>query len=357
MSSKRRSIGAQVASIDMTAFENRKRVVQKDHSPDSAEQQTRPHTGVGMVMSAISEKGSLERQITAIKNDLDEAHQRLATYQNAELVLEIDPATIRRSQWANRDPSNFAGELWEAFKEEIQHAGGNVEPIKVRRVFDGQTPQQGAAVAPVYEVVFGHRRHQACLELGIPVKAVVVESMDDKAMFVEMDRENRVRQNLSAWEQGCMYNNALRGGLFSSIRQLSQELGVNLSDASRCCKLAQLPDEVVDAFPSPLALQVRWAKDLGDALKDDSAGLLERARSLIAEKGRVTPAEVLARLLNKTQGQHQGEKIEINSKGRALAFLKLGPKGKATVEFEAGVLDPARHEALAKLIADFLNRH
>lgn len=351
MSSKRKSIGEQVASIDMAVFENRKKEADKAFGADHSEPAARPHTGVGMVINAISDKGNLERKLSETEQGLNEAQQRLAEFQEAELVLSLDPTAIRRSQWANRDPANFVGETWEAFKEEILNAGGNVEPIKVRRAFYGKTPQD---LQQTYELVFGHRRHQACLELGILVKAVVVDSMDDRTLFVEMDRENRVRQNLSAWEQGRMYNNALNAGLFPSIRQMAQELGVNLSNASRSCKLAQLPEEVVGAFSSPLVLQVRWAKDLSDALQADSKGLLERARKLQAQQGKLAPAEVLAQLLKKTQERQQEEHIEINASGRRAAFLKVGPKGKATLEFESGALDPARHAALAKLIAEFL---
>lgn len=352
MSTKRRNIGEQVAAIDMSAFENRKKA--SGAGAESPEQSSRPHTGVGMVMSAISEKGSLERQLSDTKHELDQAQQKLAQFQDAELVLGIDPTTIRPSRWANRDPSNFVGPVWEAFKEEIRHAGGNVEPIKVRRVVYGKPPQDTPEVKHTYEIVFGHRRHQACMELGLPVKALVAESMEDKALFAEMDRENRVRQNLSAWEQGRMYTQALQAGLFSSLRQLSLELGLNHSNTSRSCKLAQLPDEIIEAFPSPLVVQVRWAKELHDAHQNDPTGILERARQLKSNNGSLTPAEILARLVGRGRVEDVGGAITITVRGRPAAHLKIGAKGKASIEFEAGVLEPNRYTALAKLVEGFL---
>jgi ParB family chromosome partitioning protein len=77
-----------------------------------------------------------------------------------------------------------------------------------------------------YEVVFGHRRHRACLELGLPVLAVV-DNLGGVELFVQMDRENRSRKNLSAWEQGMMYLRALENGLFPSNRQLAEKVGVD----------------------------------------------------------------------------------------------------------------------------------
>ena len=270
------------------------------------------------------------------------------------MVKKLDPSTIRRSRWANRNKLNFVGPSWDAFKEEIRSAGGNVESIKVRRVFDGNTPPSDSTTGE-YEIVFGHRRHQACLELELAVAAVVVESMSDQELFAEMDRENRERQNLSAWEQGRMYNHALREGLYPSLRQLCEELGVNPSNASRSCKLAQLPEDVVEAFPSPMVIQVRWAKPLSDGLQSDPDGMLERARALHSERGKLTPTEILERLLAKAPSAPKPA-IPIHANGKQAASLKIGPKGQAVVEFEAGVLEPAKHEALVQLITDFLDK-
>lgn len=355
---KRPKLGDKVGEIDMSAFQKRSAETTSSTSDGKPKHEVRRHTGVGLVMGAIADKGELERKLSDTQHHLDEANQRLADYEGAELVRKLEPANIRRSRWANRDELNFVGADWDAFKAEISSAGGNVEPIKVRRVFYGKTPPaQAAGPGPgheKFEIVYGHRRHQACLELGYPVSAMVVESMEDRALFAEMDRENRERQNLSAWEQGRMYNHALREGLFPSIRRLAEELGVNLSNAARSCKLAQLPEDVVRAFPSPLVIQVRWAKPLADALQSNPEGVLERARALHSERGKLTPAQVIERLLNQALNNERPA-IAIHANGQKAASLKMGAKGRAVVEFEAGALEPARHDALVKLIADFLS--
>lgn len=347
--SKRTSIGEKTAEIDMSEFEQRS---SKTHSAqsDGKPPKERQRTGVAMVMGAIAGNSELERRLSDIQNHLDAANERLAVYDGAELVQKLNPASIRRSRWANRDELNFRGPTWDAFKNEISSAGGNVEPIKVRRVFEDKTSSTSASD---YEIVFGHRRHQACLELGLTVAAVVVESMGDQELFAEMDRENRERQNLSAWEQGRMYNHALREGLFPSIRRLSEDLGVNLSNASRSCKLAQLPEDVVLAFSSPMVIQVRWAKPLSDALQSDPDGMLERARALHAKRDKLTPNEIMEHLLAQDQSNPKPP-IAILAKGKQAASLKIGPKGNAVVEFEAWALESAKHEALVQLIADFL---
>jgi ParB family chromosome partitioning protein len=99
----------------------------------------------------------------------------------------------------------FSGKDWDVFKEEISHAGGNTQPIKVWGVLPentspgkpeggviyGKSPAPGASdgegaipysnPSPLYEIVFGHRRHWACIEPGLP---------QDTAFLAEFDREN-----------------------------------------------------------------------------------------------------------------------------------------------------------------------
>jgi ParB family chromosome partitioning protein len=185
-------------------------------------------------------------------------------------AVALEPGSITPSRWSNRHEASFAGKAYEELRAEIKDAGGNVQPIMVRPVVP---TQEGGAK---YEVVFGHRRHRACLELGLPVQAVVKE-VDDRALFGFMERENRSRQNLSAWEQGVMYRRALDEGLFPSLRQLAAHIGRDHSDISKAMRIAALPQEVVAAFPSPNDIQFRWAALLTEALDRDRDAVLRIA--------------------------------------------------------------------------------
>lgn len=134
---------------------------------------------------------------------------------------------------------------------------------------------------------------EAYPEMGIAINAMVVAGMDDRALFEALDCENRSRKNLSAWEQGRMYDEAIKKRIYPSLRRLTESLGVNLSDASRAVRLAKLPKEVVAAFGTPLDLQVRWAKPLADALQRDPGSVLLRAREIANEASQRSSADVL----------------------------------------------------------------
>jgi len=352
------------ANIDMSGFQPRGKTLD-GQAPGSAgaatEVPNRKYTGVGSVMAAITREAEVATELGAVRAELKATNEKLAEFDGATLVRALDPRVIVRSRWANRNEAEFATEEFRLLKEEISQAGGNVQPIKVR-VFDGQTPGRKPKTqevfdgqTPLYEIVFGHRRYQACAELGLPVNAVIVDQMDDRALFEAMDRENRARKNLSPWEQGRMYDEAVKHGLYPSIRRLAESLGVNLSDASRCIQLAKLPKEVIGAFTTPLDLQVRWSKPLADALQRDPDGVLGRAKDLGKKPHALDATTVFERLVGKAPKSAFPE-LDISVAGKKLATLKSGSKGRALVEFEAGALTEDRREALVMLLSEFLAR-
>lgn len=350
---------AKTANIDMTGFQPRVRVFDGQTPPAASDPSTqasaapRSMIGAASVIAGITHGHDLSQQLEDAKAKLEATSTQLASFVGATVVRSMDPRQIRRSRWANRIEAEFATAEFAQLKEEILSSAGNVQPIKARaitgevEVFDGQTP--------THEIVFGHRRHQACLELGLPVSVIVVDSMSDQQLFEAMDRENRGRKNLSAWEQGRMYQDALDKALYPSLRRLAESLGVNVSDASRAIGLAKLPEEVVSAFQTPLDLQVRWAKPLSDALQKDPDGVLSRARELVGATGPRTATEVFDHLIGKSKPVEARE-LSISASGKQVATLKTGPKGRAVVEIEPGVLAASRYPALAQLLQEFLSK-
>lgn len=340
------------AGVNLSGYVPRAKVFDGQTPPASDSKSThveaKKFTGVGLFMDSMTGKSEVSKELAAAQSQLEDATKKLAEFDGATLMKSLDPKTIRRSEWANRNELEFSTPDFQELKDLIANAGGNEQPIKVRAVkgvFDGQTPP--------YEIVFGHRRHQACLELGLLVNAVVIEEMDDRTLFEAMDRENRGRKNLSAWEQGKTYDDAIKKGLYPSLRRLVEALGVNLSDASRAVQLAKLPRSIIDAFPTPLDIQVRWAKPLVDALQKDPDTVMACAKEISKDRGQMSAMEVFARLVGKDQKSASIE-IEILAAGKKAATFRTGPKGRAVIEFEADAMPKSKHAALAKLIEGFL---
>jgi ParB/RepB/Spo0J family partition protein len=235
--------------------------------------------------------------------------------------LLLDPKTVRASRWVNRHPASFEDANFEELKAEIQSAGGNVQPIKVR-------PLKEPAGEARYEIVFGHRRHRACLEIGLEV-AAVVEEVGDQQLWAQMERENRARANLSAWEQGMMYVRALESGLFPSMLALARAIGRSQGDVSNAIAIARLPNEVVAAFGSPRDIRFSDAKALKDAVAQAPEAVMEVAKELAA--GNPMPApQVLKRLADAVQEGVRSSNPPAKEAGAGAAKPAKGQAGKAT---------------------------
>jgi ParB family transcriptional regulator, chromosome partitioning protein len=301
-----------------------------------------PRTGVGLLTATVFETQKLESRIEGLQ-------QQVAQLSAERGSQWMDARAIVPSRWANRHPDAFAGPAFEQFKREIQDAGGNVQPIKVRpleaRRGDGGTTAR-------YEIVFGHRRHRACLELGLPVQAVVQE-VDDPGLFVQMERENRGREALSAWEQGRMYLRAIDERLFASNSRLAAAIGRGVSDIGKAMRIARLPQEVTSAFASPNDIQFRWATNLERALLKHHEAVLAAARELHRTDPRPPALTVFQRLTAclhppGVRPSHPAPPLERRlalGEGRA-GVVRLAEGGRTTIELDAGLLPPQNWDAL-----------
>lgn len=253
----------------------------------------------------------------------------------------LDPQSVQPSRWANRHPTSFEGGAFDLLKREIAGSGGNVQPIKVRTL-DRET----------YEIVFGHRRHRACLELGLPVLATVVPSMDDRTLWQEMERENRARADLSPFEQGRHYRAALDSGLYPSIRRLAEAVGVDISQAAKVIRIADLPGEVLAAFRSPCDIQVNWATKLHASVERDPDGVRKRARKLASlDHKKRDPKQVYAALTEDAQGVEPFHTpIEISGTKTGARATIATTKDGFSVRITGGVSATELEAALRRLL-------
>lgn len=306
------------------------------HRPANA-----PRTSPGSMLAFMAEQSEVHKEVVELR-------QKLESFEGADVVRRLDATLVGASKWANRDRAHFSTEAFANLKAEIESAGGNIQPIKVRTLV---SPEKSG---PRFEIVYGHRRHQACLELGIPVLALVEDGMKDAQLFIEMDRENREREDLSPWEQGVMYSRALDEGLFPSAKQLAAALGVDMGTVSKAKTLSALPQDVVAAFPSPLDLQFRWGKLLTDALQRDPEGVLDRARDIANQVPRPASPDVLKRLIasQSAKSRANGSAAWLDGEGRQVAHMSTDRKGRVTVQVEA--LDETQQRRLIKMLDSFL---
>ncbi|HQC97708.1 MAG TPA: ParB/RepB/Spo0J family partition protein [Aquabacterium sp.] len=281
----------------------------------------------------------------SIQQELHDVRDRLRQYEDAKIVVRLDPQKIRDSRWRNRDLRSFETPEFRTLKEEIQRSGGNVQPVKVRRLLDSDE----------YEIVYGRRRTRACLELGLPVSAVI-EDLSEQQAYMEMYRENVAREALTPWEQGVMYDDALTQGLFPSLRRLAEALGISSGNVTVARKLAHLPKEIVDAFPSPLDLQFRWALPLEESLQKDPQRVLRLADEFAKTNPRPPAKVVFEQLTGVANGAQRSGLAAYDLKvGRkVVGSINFDSSGGVTMKVKPGAVPAAKQQRLIEAVSKFL---
>jgi ParB family transcriptional regulator, chromosome partitioning protein len=288
--------------------------------------------------------------VAAITDRINQQHQftelqaKVAAYEAGGVVVMLDPSRVKESKWKNRHELAYLTREYGELKEEIASAGGNEVPIKVRRKGKGDDGEDE------FEIVWGRRRTRACLELGFQV-AAIVEELDDLEAFKQMERENRSRADLSPWEQGVMYKDALDSKLFASQKQMSAALNISGGGLSMALALASLPEEIIKAFPSPLELQFRWAADLTHALEEDTARVMTLAQEFVSKSPRPSAKEVLSALVG-VAGSREAPPIskELRVGDRVCGSFVRDAKGAVNLKLKAGALTLAGEKKLMEFL-------
>lgn len=286
--------------------------------------------------------GPLHGSVSTMK--LDMLKSEIEVLKAGRPVLKIDPKLIKPSSWANRHPDSFNTSEFEELKAEIKSAGENTQPIKIRAIEESDGFK--------YEIAFGHRRHRACLELDLEVNAII-EELDDRQLFIQMDRENRQREDLSPYEQGVMYAKALDTGLFTSMRKLAEDIGADATLVSKAVALARLPEVVLDCFHSRIDLQYRWSTVIASILAKEPDLVFARAKEIKKQKaaGSVISSKAAFELLTGKLASSKSSNERSVPVGKKTLRIT---QSKGKVSFELDKLPDDKLAALEKYIVDLM---
>lgn len=275
-------------------------------------------------------------------SELTELMRQLERHDGSLPTRRLDPFKVLPSRWCNRSTEAFETKDFARLKADIAAAGGNLQPILVRE-----------AEGDRFEIAFGHRRHRACLELGLPVLAVIWSGqMSDADLVVAMDRENRERVDPSPYEQGAAYSAALDAGLFPSRRRLAEALGVSHTWVGKAIAVAGLPTEVVSLLGGPLRVQPKHAVAISAARAADPAGVAQRVAKMAARPGPHRASEVVSVLLGRP---HSGGDVGvIDGGGRQLATWRRERSGRVVIVMASEVSSDAAMTRVAGAIRSAL---
>lgn len=324
-----------------------KRYEQNKHQLDEAA--NRPIAPAARQANPRATSLAIGEELESVRGALDKANQALARVASDQQLQNVDPARVRPSHLKNRDERSFEREEFRELRTAIQAAGGNTVPVELRRIEHVQYD---------FELVYGHRRHRACLENGLPLLAVIHEGVDDKALYQAMTRENSQRDDLSPWEWGQHYARGLQSRFYETQKELAADNGRSEAHVSFALDLVALPEEVLAAFESPLQMQLKWGRELAKLLARARKSVLAKASELADRRGSLPAPQVFeelrqaARSGTKPEGSKRTGRAQIRGK-YLTARLILEPR-KTAVEIPKRLSD-AQQQRLSAVIASFLD--
>jgi len=183
-----------------------------------------------------------------------------------------------------RDYASLSYERCASLIDSIKEENGNREPVVIRRTQDGEKP---------YELIVGTRRHFSVAWLRANNHAQIdliarIETLDDEGAFRLADIENREREGVSDVERARNYQHAV-DAYYGGVRaHMAERLAIGKQNLHNLLQLAELPQEVVDAFAALSDLKVRHGMKLSPLLKQPALrdAIMMEATVIKAEQAR-----------------------------------------------------------------------
>lgn len=213
--------------------------------------------------------GAAHRAIDDIRTERDRLKAIVESGGGA--VRELDPSLIDPSPYPDRLPDDDATSF-EAFKRSIETEGQKV-PVQVRK--HPSSPGR-------YQIVYGHRRWLAAMQLDRPVRALEVE-ISDLDLVLAQGIENAGRQDLTWIERALFASRMDDAGI--KARHIYAALSIEDAELARMRNVYRtIPADIIEAIGrAPKIGRPRWL-DLAKTVAGD-AGTLDTLRAALDRKG------------------------------------------------------------------------
>ena len=159
----------------------RRALVQALLTPDAESVQQEPQTG-GSARVPSGAVRAMGLELTKLNQQAREAEELRLQIEAGATIVELDPHMV--------DPSFISDRLSRTADEEYRQL---VESIRASRQLIPILVRPHPKKAGHYQIAYGHRRREAALELGIPVRAIV-RALSDQELVVAQGKENAERR-------------------------------------------------------------------------------------------------------------------------------------------------------------------
>ena len=277
------------------------------------------------------------------------------TFSQDELLF-IDPKHCEPWEFANRHNDEM-GDIT-GLMESIS-SNNQLQPALVR---SHPTPHDGIK----YEIIFGRRRHQACLNLEKPFLVILKKDMTFQEALSCQHSENKCRDDVSPYSDSIIYKKVLDSGLFKNQKELACNLNISKQTLSDILSFTKIPKDLLKLIPNPHALSISMAKKIVSLVdsNEEYLNVLINNASLIGNK--ITSVNALEKLCS-TQYKDPTRSIDDNVNLKAKVFssdmgtklfsFKTNSKGSPTIVVNKQILDYVNTDDICDhLIQFFCNK-
>ncbi|WP_144267441.1 ParB/RepB/Spo0J family partition protein [Comamonas thiooxydans] len=312
---------------------------------DMAKRSTEPSTSVGQLLS----EAGLQKEAKG--------------YEVPGGPFRLKPHQVRRGPYANRLPDYFKTESFLDLKRRIRETKGNTEAALV--VETGEFTEVDGDKLPIYEVIFGHCRHQACAELSkevidgttedYPYLANIMRKEMPQALRVARTHsENAGREDTTPWEDARWYASLLENKVFASIRMIAISFGEDESWVGRLVRAANgLDKQILTILSDERNLPITTLEKIRKIKEADSEKYEERVAELLKENKQMKCSELLAALTvaEVKKASRKAQNLE-GKDGAILGEFKLNREDKLAIVLNRR-LKPEGLAKLADLVAKY----
>ncbi|AYG70226.1 MULTISPECIES: plasmid partitioning protein RepB [unclassified Rhizobium] len=334
----RKSIVASFGLLSAELESSETAAEQPSHLPAPAAQPGR--VGAGVI-------GAAHRAIGDIRAERDRL--RAIVESGEGWVQDLDPQIIDPSPYPDRLPDDHPHDF-ERFKRSIEEEGQKI-PIQVRR---------HPSSADRYQVVYGHRRWRAALELGRSVRAIEVE-ISDLDLVLAQGIENASRQDLTWIERALFASRMDDAGI--KARHIYAALSIEDAELARMRSVYRaVPADVIEAIGrAPKIGRPRWLELAKTVSERQDALQAVRAALSNASEAKDTSDERFQLALNAIKPRSGSRNIQVpisDASGTKLGAcvilpreMRISGEGKLGIEFIKFV-----EEELPDLVERFARR-
>ena len=259
-----------------------------------------------------------------------------------ELVF-VDPNECESWEYANRSDSEM-GDLDELVKSIRENS--QLQPVLVR---SHPNPHDGIK----YQIIFGKRRHAACLVLNTPLLVIKKDTLTLQEAIACQDAENKFRKDVSNYSNAVLYKKLLENKAFKTEKELAEKLRISPSSLNELMAYTKLPKAVVQNIANIHQLSAYMATKIVRLLAEN-ATLLDKIIEISPEIGKSinTPSKLEQALLKKQDDYEVSRRTKViqSKNGKKLFTFKVDHKGIPSIVFHKDLLNLVDFDILCELL-------